>query len=77
MQTNIFIFGQLTDIILKGELTVNDINDTDTLMEHLNKQYPALATIKYAIAVNKNIITKNTILQDTDAVALMPPFSGG
>ena len=77
MQVNIFIFGQLTDIITKDNLVINDINDTNALTEHLNEKYPALANIKYAVAVNKNIITNNTILNDNDTVALMPPFSGG
>ena len=77
MQINISIFGQLTDIVIKDNLVMNDISDTNTLTDQLNKTYPALATIKYAIAVNKNIITNNTILNDNDTVALMPPFSGG
>ena len=77
MQVNIFIFGQLTDIIAQDNLVMNDIGDTNTLTEQLNKIYPALAAIKYAIAVNKNIITNNTTLNDNDTVALMPPFSGG
>jgi molybdopterin synthase sulfur carrier subunit len=77
MQVNISIFGQLTDIITKDTLVINDINDTNTLTAQLNKKYPALANIKYAIAVNKNIITNNTTLNDNDTVALMPPFSGG
>jgi molybdopterin synthase sulfur carrier subunit len=77
MKVNISIFGQLTDIVTKDSLIINDISDTNTLTEQLNKTYPALAAIKYAIAVNKNIITNNTILNDNDTVALMPPFSGG
>jgi molybdopterin synthase sulfur carrier subunit len=77
MQVNIFIFGQLTDIIAQDNLVINNINDTNTLTEQLNKTYPALVNIKYAIAVNKNIITNNTTLNDNDTVALMPPFSGG
>jgi molybdopterin synthase sulfur carrier subunit len=77
MQVNIAIFGQLTDIITKDDLVIKDINDTNALIERLNKKYPELATIKYAIAVNKNMITNNTVLNDNDTVALMPPFSGG
>ena len=77
MQVNIFIFGQLTEIIAKDNLVIKDINDTDKLTVHLNKIYPTIAKIKYAIAVNKNMITKNTMLNDNDVVAIMPPFSGG
>ncbi|HTC01384.1 MAG TPA: MoaD/ThiS family protein [Ferruginibacter sp.] len=77
MQVNIFIFGQLTEIIAKDNLVIKDISDTDKLTVHLNKIYPAIAKIKYAIAVNKNMITKNTMLNDNDVVAIMPPFSGG
>jgi molybdopterin converting factor small subunit len=77
MQVNIFIFGQLTDIIAKDNLLITDISDTDKLTIHLNKLYPEIEKIKYAIAINKNIITTNTRLNENDEVALMPPFSGG
>lgn len=77
MAIQIKIFGQLTDIINSHELTLTDISDTNSLVSELNKRYPALAGNRYMMAVNKQTITTNTILQEDSVVALLPPFSGG
>lgn len=77
MQVQIIIFGQLTDITGKSGLILHDISDTDTLIQALQKMYPALADSKYAIALDKKVILKNTILTDNSTIALLPPFSGG
>ena len=76
MQINIIIFGQLCELL--GEnLILSDISDTDSLIAFLNKKYSGLVDKKYMIAVNKKLITANTILTDNSTVALMPAFSGG
>lgn len=77
MQIQIIIFGQLTDIINTSTLTLTNVADTNSLVNELNKLYPALADRKYMIAVDKKAITENTILQQGATVALLPPFSGG
>jgi molybdopterin synthase sulfur carrier subunit len=43
----------------------------------LGKIYPELNEIKYAVSVNNEVITDNTILTENCTVALLPPFSGG
>ena len=73
----ILIFGQLTDIIESGELIVEGIKNTNNLNKHLSERYPELLLSKYSMAVNKIIIQENTLLNDGDVVALLPPFSGG
>ena len=77
MKINIIVFGQLTDIIGNDNLVVSDTKDTDSLMEQLHKLYPALADIKFLTAVDKQLITANTILTNNSTIALLPPFSGG
>ena len=76
MSIQIILFGQLADIAGKS-VFVNDVADTDSLINALNKTYPALAESKYVIAVNKEVITSNTLLNENHVVALLPPFSGG
>ena len=71
------IFGQLKDITGKSELTLYDIPDTDTLIKTLQSLYPALTNTKFAIALNKKVISTNTILEGDNNIALLPPFSGG
>jgi len=76
MSIRIILFGQLADIA-GNSVFVNDVTDTDGLISVLNKTYPAFAESKYVIAVNKEVITSNTLLNENNEVALLPPFSGG
>lgn len=76
MQINIIIFGRLCDVL--GEtLTLYNIADTNSLTSVLTEQYPVLADSKYMLAVNKKLVTVNTLLTGDSTVALLPPFSGG
>ena len=77
MAIRIMIFGQLTDIVQSGVLSITGIADTNSLVHELNKLYPALADTKYVLAVNKKTVTGNTTLNENSIVALLPPFSGG
>jgi molybdopterin synthase sulfur carrier subunit len=77
MTTRIIVFGQLTDIINSSKLALDNIRDTDSVVEELNNRYPALVSAKYMIAVDKQTVTENTILKEGSTVALLPPFSGG
>ncbi|WP_276503214.1 MoaD/ThiS family protein [Terrimonas pollutisoli] len=77
MQIRILIFGKLADIVNTSTLTLTGIEDTNSLVNELNKRYPALADCKYIMAVDKQTITTNTILKGESTIALLPPFSGG
>ncbi len=77
MQITILFFGQLTEITGETSLQMQDVADTDALAIILNKKFTGLASLKYAIAVDKKVITSNTILTQNCTVALLPPFSGG
>ena len=76
MQINIIIFGQLCEL-LGEKLILNDITDTNSLTETLNKKFPQLIDAKYVMAVNKTVVTENISLTNNSTVALLPPFSGG
>ena len=76
MGVKIILFGTLADIA-GGAVSVDNVADTDSLVDSLNKRFPDLATTKYVIAVDKQLITENTVLNKKSMVALLPPFSGG
>jgi len=76
MPVNIIIFGQLTDIA-GNSLSLEGVADTDQLVNKLNELYPALADKKFLVAVDKKVISGNTVLTSNNTVALLPPFSGG
>jgi molybdopterin synthase sulfur carrier subunit len=75
--TELLCFGQLAEILQAGRLTLHGMADTDALKALLLEQYPALAAVRFTMAVNRNIVHENTPLAPGDVVALMPPFSGG
>jgi len=70
------VFGQLADITGRAEWQLQ-ADDTDDLQTQMQTLYPALRTKNYLIAVNKTLISENTILNNEDTVALLPPFAGG
>ena len=76
MSVKIILFGKLADIA-GGSVSVDNVADTDSLVDSLNKHYPELATAKYVIAVDRQVIKENTVLSKKSIVALLPPFSGG
>ncbi len=71
------VFGQLVDLIGSNDFEIADVNNTDSLIQQLQLQFPALKNSKYKVAVNRNIIQSNTILKQDAEIALLPPFSGG
>lgn len=73
---NIIFFGHLTEIA-GNSLVLEDVSDTDELVKELHSLYPILENTKYIIAVNKKMISDNTILHHDSTIALLPPFSGG
>ena len=76
MSLKIILFGKLADIA-GASVSVDNVVDTDSLVDSLNKRYPELANTKYVIAVDKQLIKENTVLNKKSMVALLPPFSGG
>ena len=76
MQITVSTFGQLAELT-SSKIIVNDVTDTTMLQQQLEEKYPSLQNMKYAIAVDKKIITNNTVINAASSVALLPPFSGG
>jgi len=72
----ILLFGQLADVA-GSSVSIEGVSDTESLINALHKKYPGLSDLKYAIAVDKKIISSNQQLTEKSLVALLPPFSGG
>ena len=70
-------FGKLADILEHKAVLVDHILDTDSLRQALERQFPQIIHVQYLVAVNRKIVTENTILNDDATIALLPPFSGG
>lgn len=77
MEITILAFGQIADLIGLNTWKEQDVPDTNELKQKLEAQFAPLSQTKYAIAVNRKMVSDNTPLTDGTVVALLPPFSGG
>ena len=73
----VIFFGQLTDSTGVSSMMVEEVANTDMLINLMKLRYPSLESSKYMVAVNNTMVTENTILTPGSKVAFMPPFSGG
>lgn len=73
----VMFFGQLTDATGVSSVMVEEVTDTDMLIQMMKNRYPALESSTYMIAVNNAMVTENSIITPGSKVAFMPPFSGG
>lgn len=71
----VLAFGPLVEIVEK-EFFI-EVVDTENLLTSLIQQFPLLENRKMALAVNGKITKEVVLLQESDTVALLPPFSGG
>ena len=70
-------FGQIADIFGSRKLQLKNIRSTDELKNKIENEFPDLKKMNYLVAVDHNIIQNDTIISDKNAIALLPPFSGG
>lgn len=73
----VIFFGQLTDATGVSSAMVEEVANTDMLINLMKMRYPSLASSTYMVAVNNTMVTENTIIRPGSKVAFMPPFSGG
>jgi len=73
----VMFFGQLTDATGVSSVMIDDVANTDMLIQMMKQRYPALESSTYMIAVNNAMVTENSIVIPGSKIAFMPPFSGG
>jgi sulfur-carrier protein len=73
----ILFFASIAELAGQSEITLQGIRNTDELKQQLFQNYPRISGMSFSVAVNKSIVQGNVPLNDTDEVALLPPFSGG
>jgi Molybdopterin converting factor, small subunit len=77
MKIRLLLFGKIKEIIPTDIFELNQGGNLMELKKQLENQYIALQSIPYTIAVNHAIVDEETIINENDLVAIMPPFSGG
>lgn len=74
----ILLFAHLQEAIGESELRVNLSEHTvGQIKEWMENQYPQLSLQQMMTAVNEEFATDETIVNDGDTLAFIPPISGG
>lgn len=74
---NVTFYGVLAELAQKPSISLHGVSNTDELKQQLLQQYPDMAKHNFIVAVNNQLINKNTSITNGDQIAVMPPFSGG
>lgn len=80
MKIQLLLFGIATDLLNASslELEVSENSSIAVFKKEITAKHPQLENINsYAIAVNEEYASDETILKKNDVVAIIPPVSGG
>ena len=77
MGIKVLFFGVLGDRAGSSEKVYEGIPDTDTLEKTVAEEIEGLEEYSYVLSLNRMVIKENTVLNDGDEVAFLPPFAGG
>lgn len=70
-------FGMLAEKLPDSEFEFPYFQDTEELLAGLTKEYPQLKSLKFSLAVDKELVQQKHHLNGNEEIALLPPFSGG
>jgi len=79
MKYKLKTFGITRDILGDKEVSIEvNGNSVSDLRAHLHTHFPKISSLNSLfIAVNNNYASDDTILKESDEIALIPPVSGG
>lgn len=77
MKMKVLTYGLIAEKAGSNQLEVDVTANTEALINQLEQQYPFLKEMKYAVAVNHEIVRENKSIGEGDEVAILPPFAGG
>ena len=80
MKTTVLLFGIATELV--GNSSINVELPTNTTVNYFKKllieQHPTLKKMSaYAIAINEIYASDETMINESDVIAIIPPVSGG
>ncbi|MBL4643653.1 MAG: MoaD family protein [Flavobacteriaceae bacterium] len=80
MKIQVLLFGITTDLLGTSSLEIEVPNNSTIaiFIKQFLTKYPQLENIEsYAIAVNEEYASNETMLKEKDVIAIIPPVSGG
>jgi len=79
MKCNVLYFGMIAETVQKNNeelIFENEVSITQ-LKDSLKEKYSALQKMSFQIALNQKIVPEETIIENHNEIAILPPFAGG
>ncbi|HMC96926.1 MAG TPA: MoaD/ThiS family protein [Flavobacteriales bacterium] len=73
---DVLLFGIIAEKAGRERLAIT-ASDTRELRARLTDAMPFLASLSYAIAVDRHLLRDDRPLNGDEEIALLPPFAGG
>ncbi len=73
---DVLLFGLIAEKAGTDKLSIT-APDTQALKQALEGRIEGLASLSYALAVDRKITHGNVALNGSEEIALLPPFAGG
>ena len=79
MNLQIYFFGMIAETLKKELLIVENYEGKSLadVEDMLLNNFPVLKDFTYNLALNKKLVSKNTVLEKDNEIAVLPPFAGG
>ncbi len=79
MNINVLLFGIATDLAGSSSIKIElPVNSTIAGFKEIISQHFQLKNMStYAVAINESYATDETIINENDVIAIIPPVSGG
>jgi molybdopterin converting factor small subunit len=72
----VMLFGSIAEKAESGMVSI-DATSVGELRQALIARIPELIGMRYAIAVDRRVVTDDRALTGAEEVAVLPPFAGG
>ncbi len=52
-------------------------DDTLSLRRQIIERHPGIVRVTFRLALNRNLLKEESLLNENDIIAILPPFEGG
>jgi len=52
-------------------------DDTLSLRRQIIERHPGMGRVTFRLALNRNLLKEESLLNENDIIAILPPFEGG
>jgi sulfur-carrier protein len=76
-QLTVLFFGPLVEKTGHSTFEISDVSSTRAALQYLYAKFPVLESMPFRIALDKELISEDCMIEGHQTMALLPPYAGG